>query len=104
MVSSAWRVACLTGVFVVSALSFLSSPALAQGFTQTFENEKQGTLDRSEVIFACVKSDGLRDRDPDDGILVRLVAAQERCRRGEVKIHWNVTGPQGPQGLQGFPG
>jgi hypothetical protein len=56
------------------------------------------------VIYACVKSDGIRDGDPNDGRLLRLIAATETCRRGEVKISWNAVGPQGPQGIQGPPG
>ncbi len=73
------------------------------------------------VIYACVRM----DRDHDEGKLVRLVAANETCRRNEVRIHWNIaglpgpagpagstgatgpagaTGPQGLQGLQGEPG
>ena len=56
------------------------------------------------VIYACVKSDGPRDGDPDDGRLMRLIAVQEVCRRGEVKIHWNVVGPKGETGAAGAPG
>ena len=67
----------------------------------------------ADVIYACIRSDGERDRDPDDGRLMRLVDVNEQCRHGEVRIQWNLTGPQGPvgptgpqglQGLQGFPG
>jgi hypothetical protein len=35
---------------------------------------------------------------------VRLVGANEPCRRNETKIHWNVVGPVGPRGPQGVPG
>jgi Collagen triple helix repeat (20 copies) len=56
------------------------------------------------VIYACVISDGRRDGDPDDGKLVRLVDAHEACRRGEVRIQWNVEGPMGPPGLRGATG
>jgi hypothetical protein len=52
------------------------------------------------VFYACVRL----DRDGDEGRLVRLVAADERCRPREQRVHWNVVGPQGPQGAQGLQG
>lgn len=58
----------------------------------------------SNVIYACVISDGRWDGDPDDGRLVRLVDANQACRRGEVRIHWNVEGPMGPVGPRGATG
>src|SRR5262245_6485983 len=101
MASRSHSVPFAAGV-LVAVLSAISSPAFAQEsgrFAQTRHDSNN-----SNVIYACVKSDGLHDGDPDDGFLVRLVAVQESCRRGEVKIHWNVVGPQGPQGIQGAPG
>ena len=49
------------------------------------------------VIYACVRL----DRDRDEGKLVRLVAADERCNRNESRIQWNVQGPKGDRGEQG---
>jgi hypothetical protein len=57
---------------------------------------KQG-ITSGGVIYACVRL----DRDRDEGRLVRLVAAGERCRRHETRIHWNVEGPAGPEGAPG---
>lgn len=51
-------------------------------------------------LFACVRL----DRDHDEGRLMRLVAADEACRRGETRIHWSVVGPQGPRGPVGPAG
>ncbi len=76
------------------------------------------------VYTACIRL----DRDGDEGRLVRLVAANEPCRRREQRVTWNEkgaagdtgaagvagpqgqagpvgpVGPQGPQGIQGAPG
>ncbi len=52
------------------------------------------------VFYACLRV----DRDQEEGRLVRLVSADERCNRGEQRVHWNVVGPQGPQGPAGTPG
>jgi hypothetical protein len=52
------------------------------------------------VIHACLRL----DRHQDESRTFRLVAADERCRRHEVRVWWNVVGPQGPQGPQGLPG
>ncbi len=43
------------------------------------------------VIYGCVRL----DRDKDEGKLLRLVAADEACKKNETRIHWNVAGPQG---------
>lgn len=51
------------------------------------------------VFYACVRL----DRDQDEGQM-RLVASAEPCRRNEVRIHWDVAGPQGPQGPVGATG
>jgi hypothetical protein len=52
------------------------------------------------VFYACVRT----DRDGDEGRLVRLVATTEPCGWKEIRIHWNVAGPQGPQGPAGPAG
>ena len=52
------------------------------------------------VIYACVRT----DRDGDSARLTRLVAADEPCRRNEVRVRWNVAGPAGPKGAKGDPG
>lgn len=54
----------------------------------------------SGVIYACVRV----DRDGDAARLTRLVAANEPCRRNEVRVEWNVAGPAGPQGNNGASG
>lgn len=99
---------------LAGALALTASLVFAQGVNSASNNGKSGNIGNqldnggssllSNVIYACVKSDGLRDGDPDDGRLLRLVAGHESCRRSEIKIRWNVTGPQGPQGVPGPPG
>jgi len=51
-------------------------------------------------LFACVRV----DRDDDEAQLMRLVAANESCRRHETRISWSVVGPQGLVGPQGPAG
>ena len=51
---------------------------------------------KNGVIYACARL----DRD-EGGRLARLVAENERCGRGEIRVQWNVTGPQGPAGPVG---
>ena len=45
------------------------------------------------VFHACVRLDN-----------VRLVAANEACKKNETRVTWNAAGPQGPQGPQGIAG
>lgn len=52
------------------------------------------------VIYACVRL----DRDRDEGKLARLVAADEQCKRNEVRVQWNVAGPKGATGNTGAQG
>src|SRR5262249_2343531 len=52
---------------------------------------------RQGVFFACVRL----DKDQDEGRLARLGAADEACKKNEVRVQWSVTGPQGPPGPQG---
>ena len=52
------------------------------------------------VIYACLHM----DKDNDEAKSVRLVAATEPCRDKEVRVHWNVVGPQGPGGPPGPKG
>lgn len=35
---------------------------------------------------------------------IRIVDANEDCKKNEVALDWNIQGPAGPQGLQGEPG
>ena len=51
------------------------------------------------VIHACVRADG--DRGADDGRLVRIVDVTQPCKPREVRVRWNMTGPQGPLGPMG---
>src|ERR1700687_5465211 len=82
----------VVAVVAGSLLMLVPAPAIAQG---------------SSIIYACLLSDGDRDRDPGDGKILRIVEANEACGRREVRIRWNVVGPQGPPGpagLNGVPG
>jgi hypothetical protein len=94
----AWRQA--TGLAAGVLVVMTSTAARAQDANHTKKVEPK----TSAVIYACVKSDGRRDGDPNDGLLLRLVDANQPCRRGEVRIQWNVLGPQGPQGAIGPQG
>lgn len=67
------------------------------GLAQRAEAQIPGT---DGVIYACVRL----DRDKDEGRLLRLVAADEACRRGEVRVKWNIEGPKGPTGPTGAKG
>jgi len=58
---------------------------------------------RADVIYACIaRSDG--DGDRDDRGRVRLVLANEACRRNETRVSLNAVGPQGPPGPAGPQG
>ncbi len=95
------RIALFASV-VVTVVLVTPAPAVAQ-------------IGGDGVIYACVRL----DRDKDEGKLVRLVVAGERCKRNETRIQWNVagtagttgspgatgaTGPAGPQGVVGPAG
>jgi hypothetical protein len=73
-------------VVIVTAL-WLATPASAQ-------------IGAGGVFEACMRL----DKDGDAGRLVRLVAADERCKKNETRIRWNATGPKGPQGPAGPQG
>jgi hypothetical protein len=73
----------------VAALALFADRAAAQ-----FPPQPGGSL------FACVRV----DRDDDEAQLMRLVAANEPCRRRETRISWSVVGPQGPAGPAGGVG
>src|SRR5262249_16470326 len=65
------------------------------GFAQTPASFIQ-PLPGSGTIEACVHEDELR-----------VVRSDQSCRRGELRVRWNMTGPPGPvgpQGPQGEPG
>lgn len=74
----------------------------------------QGPTNVSNLIAACVSGGDDRDRDNggdrDDGRLVRIIPATGVCGPREIRIQWNVTGPQGaagptgPMGPQGLTG
>lgn len=71
------RISVLTLLLVVGVL-FDSSPAFS-----------------GDVIYACVKINQGQ---------MRVVQANEPCGPAEIKVWWNVEGPQGPQGLKGDRG
>ena len=55
-------------------------------------------LNAADVIHACV--------DQRSGVL-RVIAAEEQCKKGESALEWNIQGPtgvEGPQGPVGPPG
>src|SRR5688572_20513425 len=60
----------------------------------------QAQIPSNGEIHACLRL----DRDNDESRTFRVVSADEPCRRREVRVRWNVVGPQGPQGPQGLPG
>lgn len=65
-----------------------------------------------DVIYGCVqlRSDGRGDhhddddRNRNDSGFVRIVAANQVCRRHERRIQWNAVGPAGPVGPEGATG
>jgi hypothetical protein len=59
----------------------------------------------ADVIYACIaRSNGDNDRDHDDRGRVRLVLANEACRRHETRVLLNAVGPAGPAGPAGPQG
>jgi len=82
------KTVCVLLVFVAT-LALFADRAAAQ-----FPPQPGGSL------FACVRV----DRDDDEAQLMRLVAANESCRRHETRISWSVVGPQGLVGPQGPAG
>ena len=62
--------------------------------------EASAQIPSNNVFYACIQL----DRDHDEGRIVRLVSADEPCRRREQRVHWNVTGPKGPEGPRGPQG
>ena len=79
------------------ALGWVITMALMVG---ALERRLDAQIPSDGVIFACVRM----DKDNDEAKPVRLVAAAEVCRNNEVRVHWNVVGPQGPGGPQGPKG
>ncbi|HJZ77517.1 MAG TPA: hypothetical protein VKE51_37565 [Vicinamibacterales bacterium] len=73
----------VTGALIVTAV-----PAFAQA-PLSFVQLPAGPA----VIEACVHEDE-----------IRIVRADQGCRRNESRVSWNVVGPVGPQGPQGDPG
>jgi hypothetical protein len=82
------KTVCVLLIFVAT-LALFADRAAAQ-----FPPPPSGSL------FACVRV----DRDDDEAQLMRLVAANESCRRHETRISWSVVGPQGLVGPQGPAG
>jgi hypothetical protein len=66
------------------------------------------------LIHACVRmrhpgNDDNRDADSASGARsklgsIRIIAADEECKKNEVALDWNIQGPAGPQGPQGDVG
>lgn len=82
---------------ISKSASFLS---VALFITAFWPSAVSAQISSNGVIYACVSM----AKDGDSGRLTRLVAADEPCRRSEMRIFWNVAGPQGPQGATGSPG
>jgi hypothetical protein len=86
-------------LFTLASILALAGPAFAQA---------------PQVIYACVQQssqskDSSKESNKDSESAqgsqqVRIVAANEPCRRTETRLQWNVTGPVGPQGPKGDPG
>jgi hypothetical protein len=75
--------AVFMAALVTAAIGWTAPEAVAQG--------------SGGVLAAC-----LQDPDRDgDGRLLRIVGPNERCRRRETRVSWNIMGPQGPQGDHG---
>jgi len=73
---------------VTGALIANATPAFAQ--TSSYLGQP---LPGSSVIEACVHEDE-----------IRIVRAEQSCRRNELRVRWNVVGPQGPVGPPGPQG
>src|SRR5258706_11362212 len=57
------------------------------------------------VLYACQRVDRDRGgRDQDEGQGLRLIDAGDSCGSNEIKVQWNVVGPQGPAGPAGAQG
>src|SRR5262249_6404020 len=85
--TSLWLVSRI-GVAFVAAVLF-QRPAQAQSPSP------------GAAIYACVHVDRFNDyRD----VLLPTVGAGERCRRDEMPVRWNVSGPAGPAGVVGPAG
>jgi hypothetical protein len=84
----------------VGAALFVAAGALVLAFSVPASAQ----IGTGGVIYACVRMDG----DADSSKTLRLVAANEPCKRNEVRVQWNTTGgsqgPTGPQGAQGPTG
>jgi len=82
---------------------------IACGFTLTAASvlallpaQPSAQVPANGVIYACVRVD--RERGSDEGRNIRLVGANEPCRRNETKVQWNVIGPRGDTGPAGPTG
>lgn len=73
----------------VLSIAIAGTCALTLAASRGFAQPPSG----SPVIEACVHQSQ-----------IRIVDADEPCRRHEVRVSWNVTGPQGPQGPKGDKG
>jgi hypothetical protein len=51
----------------------------------------------STVLHACARLDG-------DGKFLRLVGANEACKKNETRVQWNIAGEPGPAGPAGATG
>jgi hypothetical protein len=56
----------------------------------------------SPEIYGCIRID--HEPDAGEGRVLRVVASTEPCRRNEIRLHWNIIGPQGPAGPMGPAG
>ncbi len=78
---------------LVAIFCLISSRAIAQDLTNS--RGRDGRDDDDNVIHACIRDTGGGSAN------TRIIDAGEDCRRGEVRVRWNIVGPRGPQGERG---
>jgi hypothetical protein len=81
------------GVLIVSAC------ALAVGAGAGYAVSRD---DSPAVVHACYRV--AKDGSPARGAILRVVDAEDTCRRNERPLTWNLHGPQGPAGAPGPAG
>ena len=85
---------------ILVALLMVGAPGAIVSGSSSGTGPKAQIPSPDGVIYACVRL----DRDGDAGKLARLVAEDEACKRNELRVKWNVTGPKGAVGATGPAG